>query len=459
MGVKPQFIEPSAPDPLPIMEVHRNNDGFVAFQRKNSLGQFENVLSIRASEVSEHFPEFIAPHVDEESYFSINSMFLSPSRQRVRSKIDERFPMAQRGTSMLRHLTSCYIDLDCYKLNITVGQCIGAVIDAQDRGAFPPASIITRSGRGVWLFWLLRADDDPSAPVRAWPEKISTHRRIERQILRVFGTLGADAAAIDPARITRVPGSVHRETGKRVDYWLQADKNGQTFTYRLDELAVAFGVAPTRYPLGITKAINPKYAERGRKGYEALHRGRLSKLMTLIARRGIIEEGSRNHTALLLAVCQHRCKILDAELFENVEKFGRLQCRPALSEEEIRDAIRKRKQYRFDDYTVGDWLKITPEESELVGWPAAGTRPAKADTELRTRGQRTTARRELVRACVEGSAGATMPTVAELVGHIEHYMGSRPSSRTIMKDLDALGIHNPRARRKSDDANQIALID
>jgi hypothetical protein len=142
-----------------------------------------------------------------------------------------------------------------------------------------------------------------------------------------------------------------------------------------------------------------------------------------------------------------------------VEKFGRLQCRPALSEEEIRDAIRKRKQYRFDDYTVGDWLKITPEESELVGWPAAGTRPAKADTELRTRGQRTTARRELVRACVEGSAGATMPTVAELVGHIEHYMGSRPSSRTIMKDLDALGIHNPRARRKSDDANQIALID
>jgi hypothetical protein len=459
MGVKPQFIEPAAPDPLPIMELHRDNDGFVAFQRKNSLGQFECVLSIRASEVSEHFPEFIAPHVDEESYFSINSMYLSPSRQRVRSKIDERFPMAQRGTSMLRHLTSCYIDLDCYKFGITVGQCIGAVIDAQDAGAFPPASIITRSGRGVWLFWLLRADDDPSAPVRAWPEKISTHRRIERQILRVFGTLGADAAAIDPARITRVPGSMHRATGKRVDYWLQADKNGQTITYRLDELAVAFGVAPTRYPAGITKAINPKYAERGRKGYEALHRGRLSKLMTLIARRGIIEEGSRNHTALLLAVCQHRCKIPDAELFENVEKFGRLQCRPALTEEEIRDAIRKRKQYRFDNYTVGDWLKITPEESELVGWPAAGTRPAKADTELRTRGQRTTARRELVLACVEGSDGATMPTVAELVGYIEHYMGSRPSSRTIMKDLDALGIDNPRARRKSDDAKQIPLID
>lgn len=52
-----------------------------------------------------------------------------------------------------------------------------------------------------------------------------------------------------------------------------------------------------------------------------------------------------------------------------------------------------------------------------------------------------------------------MPTVAQLMGHIEHVMGSRPSGRTITKDLAALGIDNPRARRKSDDAKQIALID
>ena len=226
----PSFIEPTAPDARPIIELHRNNDGFVAFQRRTALGHFESVLSVRASELPELFPEFVAPHVDEESWFTVNSMHISEKRQRERAPIDPRFPRAQWGTSKLRHLTACYIDLDCYKLGLTVGQVIGTCIDAQDRGIIPPASIFTRSGRGVWLFWLLRDDEDERSPVRAWPEKISTYRRIERQLLRTFGELGADAAAVDPARITRVPGSLHRVAGKRVGYGAQHDRQGKPIT-------------------------------------------------------------------------------------------------------------------------------------------------------------------------------------------------------------------------------------
>ena len=457
----PRFIEPTAPDARPIIELHRNNDGFVAFQRRTAKGQFESVLSVRASELPEMFPEFIAPHVDEDSFFTVNAMHISEKRQKDRAPIDARFPRAQWGTSKLRHLTACYIDLDCYKLGLTIGQCIGQCIDAQDRGVFPPASIFTRSGRGVWLFWLLRDDDDERAPVRAWPEKISTYRRIERQLLRMFGELGADAQAVDPARITRVPGSLHRGAGKRVDYWVQHDRQGKPITYRLNELAVLLGTRPTKYTAGIRKLMNPAFAERGKKGYEALHRQTLEKFMRLIAERGTIAEGCRNHAALILSVTQHRLRnsgIDEAERVSNVEKFGRMYCTPPLTEAEIADAIHKgREPYKFEKHTIADWLKITPAESELVGWPAANTRPAESDTRLRTRAEHTTARRTLILYTIEHAT--TPPTVRQLADHIEAVTGNRPSTQTVHKDLGLLGIENPRAwKRDQDGADQGPML-
>jgi hypothetical protein len=460
----PRFIEPTAPDARPIIEMHRGNDGHVAFQRRTQQGQFERLFSVRASDLSEVFPEFVAPHVDEESWFSVNAMHLPARRQAQRSPIEPRFPAACWGTERLRWLTACYIDLDCYKLGLSVGQCIGICIDAQDRGVIPPASMFTRSGRGVWLFWFLRDDDDADerSPVRAWPEKISTYRRIERQLVRRFGSLGADAGASDPARITRVPGSMHRITGARVHYWIQADRQGRPFSYRLDELAVKLGVRPTKYPTSIAQVFNPQHVERAKKGYKALHRQRLEKMLNLISLRGTIREGCRNRATLILASLLDRNGVDEAELIESVRNFGRIQCSPPLTEAEIDAAIRKRKGYRqFGNHTIAGWLKITPAESAIVGWPAEGTLPEEADTELRNRGDRRTTRRELVRGFVTNPDrhGPAVPTIRQIVEYVEGMMGDAPSPRTIQSDLVALGIANPRGRRTRQDEGPGLLPD
>ena len=446
----PTFIQPAAPDALPIIEMHRGTDGYVAFQRRTAAGQFERVFSVKASELPELFPQFIAPHVDEESYFSVNTMHLRPWQITQRSKIDPRFPTAQWGSDQLRYLTSCYVDLDCYKLGMTIGQCIGLCIDAQDKGLIPPVSIITRSGRGVWLFWFLRDDENERAPVRAWAENVSTYRKIERHLLREFGSLGADPKAIDPARITRVPGSMHRQCGSRVNYWMQLDSSGRPFSYRLDDLAGRLGVRPTKYPASIARAVNPKFRERGLKGYNALHRKMLGMFLSLLAHRGTIAEGGRNHAALLFSSMLHRCKIEKTERIESVKAFGERQCLPPLRNKEIADAIREGEVHRkFNSYTIGDWLKITPAESALIGWPAEGSRPAESDI-TNTKADRTRTRREKVRSFVEHPQriGSTVPTIRQIVDYVETTMGERPSTGTIQNDLAELGIVNPRRQRR-----------
>lgn len=453
LALAPKFTEPLAPDAAPITELHRGNDGFVVFQRRSATGQFESLFSVRASELPELFPEFIAPHVEEESFYGINAVWLHPGETRLRSRTERRFAPAKWGASRLRYLTACYIDLDCYKLGITVGQCIGACIDAQERRAFPPASIITRSGAGVWLFWLLR-EDDGNGPVRAWPERSGTYRRIQRALHQEFSRLGADGKALDPARITRVPGSLHRKSGRRVAYWLQLDADGKPFSYRLDELAVSLGVRPTRYTPEVRKAVNPVFRERGQRGWDALNRSRLRKLLELFGMRGKIKEGCRNHAALLLACFLHRARVPDDELRSNVQRFGREQCDPPLSEAEIADAITKRKEFRFADFTIGEWLGITPEESASIGWPASGTRSLADDATLRNRSERCSVRRELVRRCIAESGGS-VPPLRYLREWLEERMGTAPSTHTLTVDLASLGVENPRRWRRTDSTPEL----
>lgn len=113
-----------------------------------------------------------------------------------------------------------------------------------DAGVIPQPSIMARSGRGVYLFWLLRDVKDPASPPRAWPEKIELYKKCNRSLndrLRAR-QLPADRAAIDAARVLRVPGSVHTAARRRVKYVIQLDENGRGFVYTLPELAKALDI-------------------------------------------------------------------------------------------------------------------------------------------------------------------------------------------------------------------------
>ena len=450
----PAMVMPDAPDVLPIVEMHRGHDGFVAFQRREADGGVHPLFSVPAKELASVFPQFVAPHVGEESFFSINGMYRGGFQQ---SSVEPKFRSAKWGGRELRWLTACYVDIDFYKMGITLGQAIGVVVDAQDRGAIPPASMLTRSGRGLWCWWFLCDDNDPTHPARAWPEACATHRRIERQLLRTFESIEPDKKATDPARITRVPGSLHRKAQVRVGYWIQRDTSGKPFVYKLDDLAVRLGVAPTRLPDGMQRVLNPKLAERAKRGYKALWANRLAKIVKLISKRGKIKEGCRNHCALLLATFMERSKIDATEIEETLWKFGQAQCEPPMLPSEMEEAFNKRRFYTmFSDFTIADWLGITPEESEEIGWPAAGSRTAADDSMLRTRKDARRARRLAVASMVEGKSGRNMPTLQAIAEALEE-MGIDTCPKTILKDLQLLGVKNPRAR-KIDNGDGTALL-
>jgi hypothetical protein len=260
---------------------------------------------------------------------------------------------------------------------------------------------------------------------------------------------------------------LNRKSGTRVGYWVQLDEaTRKPYAYRLDEFAVRLGVRPTKYTPELRQTLDPKnpmYAERGKKGFRALHRSRLSKLMLLIGQRLTIQEGCRNHCALILTATLRGTGIDREKIEELVYRFGRTQCTPPMNDSEIATAIESgmKPGWKFTNYTIADWLRITPEESESpgIGWPAAGTRPASEDTELRTSAERRTVRREIIRQFIENPArvGREFPTVRELLAVIERETGSTVSTGTISDDLDKLGIKNPRAKRPPEGSAELFI--
>lgn len=428
--------------------MHRGHDGYITFHRHTDSGErFEDLFAVPARELESLFPEFIAPHVGTDSYFSINGYYRpgwGPSR------VEPRFRLPKRASSVLRWLNACFVDLDCYKLGISVGVAVGLIIDMQDRGIIPPASLIARSGRGVWAFWMLH--DDGGGPVRAWPETVATYKRIERALWARFAGLEADPQAMDVARITRVPGSLNTKASAHVAYWFQTDQQGQGFMYDLGALAASLGVNPCTLTPGLRAIVNPVHAERGRKGRAALCTQRLDKLLRLISTRGLIHEGARNHTALLLAAFMDHVKMPAGEVQDLVHRFGRHHCSPPLTRAACDAAFAGRKTIRkIRDTTIAMWLKITPEESTDIGWPAEADVPAllleQQNKPASTREQKP-ARRALLASMV--NSAKAFPPLATLKVKLDE-VGLTASTMTIKRDLDGLAKAgliraNPRCR-------------
>src|SRR5947209_4582380 len=108
-------------------------------------------------------------------------------------------------------------------------------------GSIPTPSIVVRSGRGVWLLWLL-VDDATGLPPRSMFLNLRLYRDIERAVQLRLAPLGADPRATDAVRMTRVPGSIHGGTGLPVRYDVQVGPSEQPLHYTLDYLATAFAI-------------------------------------------------------------------------------------------------------------------------------------------------------------------------------------------------------------------------
>jgi hypothetical protein len=264
------------PDPLevdvgPILALHRGHDGYVGFVRKPTepkVGKdgrpvlFENLFSIKVSELREMFPA-LAKWLVQDAYFTVNSMSTAARWKNSTTGLpnvlrsEPKFAggrMIERGH--LRYMNACYVDLDVGREDdpdpdkrMTWRDAAAAAGNMMDAGLLPQASIFARSGRGVYLFWMLRDDHHANMPPRFWPEKLTLYKMVHRAIGQRCKHLAADKAAIDAVRVLRVPGTRHAKTHTHAAYMVQTDAGGRGFTYTLSELAKFFGVPETKTAL------------------------------------------------------------------------------------------------------------------------------------------------------------------------------------------------------------------
>jgi len=179
--------EPNGPFAEPIALIHRGGDGFVSFHRKRN-GEWEDLASIPSANLQTILPH-IAHELERDSYFSINSYY-RPGRDIG----PVGFPSAHRKGRDARYLNACYLDVDVHLdgQSFDVGPLLGVVISAQDRKSIPPASLVCRSGRGLWLLWLLHQEQNLQLPPPAFPEQTCIYDAVQVELARrVQGTTGA----------------------------------------------------------------------------------------------------------------------------------------------------------------------------------------------------------------------------------------------------------------------------
>jgi hypothetical protein len=469
--ILPRFNGPQSPDVVPLLEIHRNHDGHVAFCRKDEQGTHHDLFSVPARDLEIVWPE-LEDVLERDSYFSINGFYRGGFgyAQNSPASINPPLMRANHKAKDLRWLTACFVDIDCHNLGIDTGTAVGAIINAQDRG-LPAASMITRSGRGVWAFWFLTETDKhgQQTPVNAWQEKINLWYIVQRDILRRFADIGSDANSNTSNRITRVPGSVNTKAltagtaARRVDYWLQANPDGKRFSYSISELASELGLeVPKCHPKVESKSA--ELSERGRKGQRGRWLKARRQFEQLWNMRGTWPEGTRNGAVFVYATILVAQRLDEQVIWDELHRllndlepgnhpftmadFLAAGQTPLEAANAARNAPSKAglRFARIKNQTIADQLDITPEESAVLEtWPPAsrfGERVQADETIGRT--ERREKRRHVLKQIV--SQADKIPTLRELTERLEE-LGIEAVEATVGTDLKSLGIENPRGKK------------
>lgn len=124
----------------------------------------------------------------------------------------------ERKVSCIKRLNACYVDIDCYKLNLSKEYVLFELENEYFGTKIPVPTFIIDSGNGLYLVWKLRDEDRKALP--RW-------NRVQNYLYETLKGLGADAACTDAARVLRVPFSIN---GKNKEVVKIIDFNDLTFS-------------------------------------------------------------------------------------------------------------------------------------------------------------------------------------------------------------------------------------
>lgn len=115
-------------------------------------------------------------------------------------------PKKGRKTGNLKVLNSLYIDIDCYKADLTQEQVLFLLEQDYFDKIIPTPTFVINSGRGLYLIYKIKEDCNA---LPRW-------QRVQRFLFKQLEDLGADSQALDAARILRVPFTINTKSGTMV---------------------------------------------------------------------------------------------------------------------------------------------------------------------------------------------------------------------------------------------------
>jgi len=296
--------------------VHPHDDAQIGLGKKFSPdGPVSHMGSVTFRELKEFLPG-LRSWILEDSYMTVNAYWNPGTKPTKETGLRHLL----RKERFLRYLTACFVDLDVGRpeseqaaQRLTWYEAMAGALIFMGRGVIPWASIFARSGRGVYLLWLLRDETDPDRLPGAWPEKRALYKDINRAITQRLSPLGADSGAISGAQFLRLPGSRHTKAKQDVQYFVSYDGALRVKRYTLSEMAGAVGLNfldeslpdNTRElvitPPWFRRPRKPGTAHNRIKGFHSRAARRAQDLVVIEQHMGGIGHGFRRRTLTMYA--------------------------------------------------------------------------------------------------------------------------------------------------------------
>lgn len=133
------------------------------------------------------------------------------------------FEYGSRTADKLKQIRNIGVDIDCYKLKISVPEAVEQVKQLIFDAKIPNPNLLIYSGRGIQLIYSISGG--------ASPKMAFLSKYITTQYIAELKHLGADTVATDVTRVFRLPYSINSKNGNQVnvDIW-------RTLEYDLLEL-------------------------------------------------------------------------------------------------------------------------------------------------------------------------------------------------------------------------------
>ena len=358
-----------------IRVLHPSTDGFVAFAVGDEDGLFPR-LAVRSDTLPERVPQFT-----RDSYVSINQGFRL--KQRKGSK-DASSGEPIHRTDTLRYLCAAYADLDFYNLGLTDRDVVSQLAALHQQSVISGPSLLVHSGRGIWVLWLLRDENDPDHPPRTRKSglELKQHREIQAALHKRLAQLGSDKNASNPVRYIRMPGSLNTKSGTVVAWDIQLDDKYEMRLYTVSGLSEQLGtqsattISEPKHQGNGGAPDNPVGLKRGQAGWQALRARRFSDFLELWKVRGSFRTGCRNNAVFYYSILLAQWGIPIQKAKTAAEQLN-AACRPPLKQTTVHFTVRSAYSHKYKklyDQTIADWLDITPTEASSLQCNVTATR-------------------------------------------------------------------------------------